>query len=128
MGGQQQQNQQGTAILKFLPLMIGWFSLNVPSGLTLYWFTNNILSVGQTVLLRSNFKQPDFSEASTSSNTIEVERVSAVQPKQVAAPDKAKRSGEKFWALMQQENGGEEGGKGPIVAEVLSKVAPPGPG
>jgi YidC/Oxa1 family membrane protein insertase len=125
--GQQQQNQQGTAILKFLPLMIGWFSLNVPSGLTLYWFTNNILSVGQTVLLRSNFKQPDFSEASTSSNTIEVERVSAVQPKQVAAPEKAKRSGEKFWALMQQENGKEEG-KGPIVAEVLSKVAPPGPG
>jgi len=116
--GQQQQNQQGTAILKFLPLMIGWFSLNVPSGLTLYWFTNNILTVSQTVLLRSNFKQPDFSEASTSSNTIEVERVSAVQPKQVAAP--AKRSGDKFWALMQQEE--DEGKKGPVVAEVLSKV------
>jgi len=29
--------KQTQAILKFLPLMIGWFSLNVPSGLTLYW-------------------------------------------------------------------------------------------
>ncbi|CAI5936751.1 unnamed protein product, partial [Closterium sp. NIES-65] len=28
--------QQSQAILKFLPLMIGWFSLTVPSGLSLY--------------------------------------------------------------------------------------------
>ena len=34
-------------ILKFLPLMIGFFSLNVPAGLTLYWFANNILSTGE---------------------------------------------------------------------------------
>ena len=27
----------------------GYFSLNVPSGLTLYWFTNNILTTGQQV-------------------------------------------------------------------------------
>lgn len=43
---------QSQAILKFLPFMIGFFSLNVPAGLTLYWFANNILSTGQTVLLR----------------------------------------------------------------------------
>lgn len=30
----------------------GWFSLNVPSGLTLYWITNNILSTGQQVYLK----------------------------------------------------------------------------
>ena len=30
-------------------LCAGWFSLNVPSGLTLYWFTNNLLSTGQQV-------------------------------------------------------------------------------
>jgi len=35
---------QTQAILKFLPLMIGWFSLSVPSGLGLYWMTNNILT------------------------------------------------------------------------------------
>jgi YidC/Oxa1 family membrane protein insertase len=30
--------------------MIGWFSLNVPSGLTLYWFTNNLLTTAQQVI------------------------------------------------------------------------------
>lgn len=44
--------QQTQAILKFLPLMIGWFSLNVPSGLTLYWIVNNVITTGQTVFLR----------------------------------------------------------------------------
>ncbi|KAH9609771.1 hypothetical protein KSS87_012761 [Heliosperma pusillum] len=39
-------------ILKFLPLMIGYFSLSVPSGLSIYWFTNNILSTAQQVWLR----------------------------------------------------------------------------
>ena len=48
--------QQTQAILKFLPLMIGFFSLNVPAGLTLYWFANNILSTAQTVYLRKTTK------------------------------------------------------------------------
>ncbi|KAJ7947671.1 Inner membrane protein ALBINO3, chloroplastic [Quillaja saponaria] len=39
-------------VFKFLPLMIGYFSLSVPSGLSIYWFTNNILSTGQQVWLR----------------------------------------------------------------------------
>ncbi|CAM8879101.1 unnamed protein product [Rhodiola kirilowii] len=34
-------------VFKFLPLMIGYFSLSVPSGLSIYWFTNNILSTAQ---------------------------------------------------------------------------------
>lgn len=48
--------QQSQAILKFLPLMIGWFSLNVPSGLTLYWFINNLLSTGQQLYLKATVK------------------------------------------------------------------------
>ncbi len=39
-------------VLKFLPLMIGYFSLSVPSGLSIYWFTNNVLSTAQQVWLR----------------------------------------------------------------------------
>lgn len=50
--GQDQSQQQANAILKFLPLMIGWFSLNVPSGLTLYWFVNNLLSTAQQIYLK----------------------------------------------------------------------------
>lgn len=55
----QQSNDPAQAqtqnILKFIPLMIGWFSLNVPSGLTLYWFTNNLITTAQQVYLRSQF-------------------------------------------------------------------------
>ncbi len=50
--------QQTQAILKFIPLMIGYFSLNVPSGLTLYWFTNNLVTTAQQVYLRQKFKEP----------------------------------------------------------------------
>ncbi|KAK8627470.1 hypothetical protein V6N13_135081 [Hibiscus sabdariffa] len=40
------------ALTKFLPLMIGYFALSVPSGLSLYWLTNNILSAAQQVWLQ----------------------------------------------------------------------------
>ena len=40
----QQQTQQ---ILKFLPLMIGWFALNVPAGLGVYWVFNNAITTSQ---------------------------------------------------------------------------------
>jgi YidC/Oxa1 family membrane protein insertase len=43
---------QSQAILKFLPLMIGWFSLSVPSGLGLYWLTNNVVTTASTLLIR----------------------------------------------------------------------------
>jgi len=33
--------------------MIGWFSLNVPSGLGLYWLTNNVVTTASTLAIRS---------------------------------------------------------------------------
>ncbi|PKA65220.1 ALBINO3-like protein 1, chloroplastic [Apostasia shenzhenica] len=36
-------------VTKLLPLMIGYFALSVPSGLSLYWLTNNILSTAQQI-------------------------------------------------------------------------------
>jgi YidC/Oxa1 family membrane protein insertase len=41
------------AVLKFLPLMIGWFSLNVPSALCIYWVANNLITTATTLLIRS---------------------------------------------------------------------------
>ncbi len=35
-----------------LPLMLGWFSLNVPSGLALYYFSNTVLSLAQQLYLK----------------------------------------------------------------------------
>jgi YidC/Oxa1 family membrane protein insertase len=46
------------AALKFLPLLIGWFSLNVPSGLGLYWIINNIVSTATSVLIRQQLGVP----------------------------------------------------------------------
>ncbi|XP_057509737.1 ALBINO3-like protein 1, chloroplastic [Actinidia eriantha] len=65
------------AITKFLPLMIGYFSLSVPSGLSLYWFTNNILSTVQQVWLQKlgGAKNP----ASKLSDTIIKEKPSQIQ-------------------------------------------------
>lgn len=36
----------------------GWFSLNVPSGLCLYWLTNNILTTVTSVWLKATIAPP----------------------------------------------------------------------
>ncbi|CAJ1909269.1 unnamed protein product [Cylindrotheca closterium] len=46
--------QQSNAVLKFLPLMIGWFSLNVPAALCIYWVTNNIVTTATSLLIRNS--------------------------------------------------------------------------
>jgi len=57
--------QQSQAILKFLPLMIGWFSLNVPSGLGLYWLTNNVVTTATTLLVRRSVGEVQLVGAGT---------------------------------------------------------------
>ena len=49
--------QQSQRILKYLPLLIGYFSLSVPAGLGIYWITNNILSTVSTVAIKEYFKK-----------------------------------------------------------------------
>ena len=45
-----------------LPLMVGWFSLNVPSGLSLYYFSNTVFTSAQQIFLRKlgGAKQAEF--------------------------------------------------------------------
>ncbi|GLC33769.1 hypothetical protein PLESTM_000109200 [Pleodorina starrii] len=88
--------QQSQAILKFLPLMIGWFSLNVPSGLTLYWFVNNLLSTAQQLYLKATVKVnvPEAIKApvaSTAGGTVvkpKEERVKKVSGKELGSRKK----------------------------------------
>lgn len=47
-----EQAQSTNAVLKFLPLMIGFFSLNVPSGLCIYWIVNNVFTTVSTLAIR----------------------------------------------------------------------------
>lgn len=37
---------------RVLPLMIGWFALNVPSGLSLYYFANTVFTAAQQIYLK----------------------------------------------------------------------------
>jgi YidC/Oxa1 family membrane protein insertase len=64
----------------------GYFSLNVPSGLTLYWLTNNIVTTAQQLYLRSKF-QPT-AEAATPGAT--ASKAAAVRQQE---PEERKPSG-----------------------------------
>eukprot|EP00578_Thalassiosira_sp_NH16_P014100 CAMPEP_0181106112 /NCGR_PEP_ID=MMETSP1071-20121207/16357_1 /TAXON_ID=35127 /ORGANISM="Thalassiosira sp., Strain NH16" /LENGTH=447 /DNA_ID=CAMNT_0023189495 /DNA_START=144 /DNA_END=1487 /DNA_ORIENTATION=- len=52
---EQEQMANTKNILKFLPLMIGFFSLQVPAGLTIYWFTSNLFTVSQSLIIRGYY-------------------------------------------------------------------------
>lgn len=45
--------QRTQAFFKYLPLLVSYFSLSVPSGLGLYWITQNILSTATTASIKS---------------------------------------------------------------------------
>jgi len=49
------KNQEQPAFLKFLPLMIGYFSLNVPAALGVYWVANNIITTALSLQIRGQF-------------------------------------------------------------------------
>ena len=53
------QQQQANVILKVLPFMIGWFALNVPSALGIYWVVNNIVTTASTLYVRSTMPKID---------------------------------------------------------------------
>ena len=52
---EQQQMQTTQTLIKFLPLLIGFFSLQVPAGLTIYWFASNLFTVTQSLSVRAYF-------------------------------------------------------------------------
>ncbi len=55
---QDPEQQQANVVLKLLPIMIGWFSLNVPSALCIYWVVNNIVTTATTLLIRNSMPDP----------------------------------------------------------------------
>jgi len=48
--------QRTQQILRYLPLLIAYFSLSVPSGLGVYWITNNVLSTVSTAGIKAYLK------------------------------------------------------------------------
>jgi YidC/Oxa1 family membrane protein insertase len=78
---------EGNFVLKLLPLMIGWFSLNVPAALCLYWITNNVVTTASSLLIRNTMKMEPV-VASSSSTT---EKTPA--PAQIFSPMREKPAG-----------------------------------
>jgi len=81
--------QQSNAILKVLPLMIGWFSLNVPAALCVYWFINNIVTTALTLYTRSTLKVEPVAAGGASSAA-----AARTEPQQtIFAPPREKPTG-----------------------------------
>lgn len=52
------QTQEQPFVLKLLPILIGWFSINVPAALGIYWVANNLITTALTLQIRSGL--PDM--------------------------------------------------------------------
>jgi len=84
-GGSAQQTQKMMTIM--MPLMIGFMSFTLPSGLTLYWFTSTLLGIGQQYLI--NKKTPtivDMPKEAVSDKGELKEKQLNEKPKEVLAP------------------------------------------
>ncbi|KAF5793646.1 putative membrane insertase YidC/ALB3/OXA1/COX18, membrane insertase YidC/Oxa1 [Helianthus annuus] len=100
-------------ITKFLPLMIGYFALSVPSGLSLYWLTNNILSSAQQIWLQKmggannlakkiNFEMLKEDPPKVQESVFQT--TSVKEPPKIEKPDsQGYRPGERFKQLKEQE-------------------------
>eukprot|EP00310_Coccolithus_braarudii_P015905 CAMPEP_0183353502 /NCGR_PEP_ID=MMETSP0164_2-20130417/33288_1 /TAXON_ID=221442 /ORGANISM="Coccolithus pelagicus ssp braarudi, Strain PLY182g" /LENGTH=395 /DNA_ID=CAMNT_0025526177 /DNA_START=27 /DNA_END=1214 /DNA_ORIENTATION=- len=58
--GDKEESKSTVLVLKALPFMLGWFAMNAPAGLGLYWVFNNILTTTQTVVIKKILEQPEL--------------------------------------------------------------------
>ncbi|KAF6157554.1 hypothetical protein GIB67_004492 [Kingdonia uniflora] len=108
-------NAKSSQVLtKFLPLMIGYFSLSVPSGLSLYWFTNNILSTTQQIWFQKQggAKNPVIQlendaikgeKISSQTAVTELNSTKVVESRERKSTSGGPSPGERFKQLKEQE-------------------------
>ncbi len=81
-GGSSEQTQKMMTIM--MPLLIGFMSFSLPSGLSLYWFISTLLGIGQQYLI--NQKTPAIDEIPKEVAPGEKEKPSNKKPEKLAAP------------------------------------------
>uniref|UniRef100_A0A7N0T9L6 Membrane insertase YidC/Oxa/ALB C-terminal domain-containing protein n=1 Tax=Kalanchoe fedtschenkoi TaxID=63787 RepID=A0A7N0T9L6_KALFE len=97
------------AITKFLPLMIGYFALSVPSGLSLYWLTNNILSTAQQVWLQklggaqNPISKLNEEQLQMSKPTLEPKAKIEATRQETKSVSTGQKPGERFRLLKEEE-------------------------
>jgi len=80
-GGSSAQTQKMMTIM--MPLMIGFMSFSLPSGLTLYWLTSTVLGIGQQYLI--NKKTPTIAEIPKEIASEKKEKPANKKPKKTMA-------------------------------------------
>lgn len=76
------------AVLKFLPFMIGYFSLNVPSALGIYWVINNVVTTAISLQIRASLEASGAGAVS-----VEVPATSVDAGRFIPSPAREKPSG-----------------------------------
>mmetsp|Transcript_46738 Transcript_46738/g.113897 ORF Transcript_46738/g.113897 Transcript_46738/m.113897 type:complete len:506 (-) Transcript_46738:98-1615(-) len=101
---EREQLEKTQGILKFLPLMIGFFSLQVPAGLTIYWFTSNGFTLTQSLLVRKYYElnPPEINLPDYWESLDKMEEMSADEKRKAAAAGLA--VGPKFEDLIVESN------------------------
>lgn len=84
---EKEQMEKTQGVLKFLPLLIGVFSLQVPAGLTIYWFTSNLYTLSQSLAIRAYYKAnpPDIELPDYWDSLDDVENMSPEEKRKAAA-------------------------------------------
>jgi YidC/Oxa1 family membrane protein insertase len=56
-------------VFKYLPVIFTFFFVTFPSGLVLYWFTNNLFSIAQQYIVNQQFKNAKDAKAAIEKNS-----------------------------------------------------------
>ncbi|MCW8954794.1 MAG: membrane protein insertase YidC [Sulfurimonas sp.] len=81
-------------VFKFLPIIFTFFFLTFPSGLVLYWFINNMFSIGQQFIVNAQFKNAKDAEIAVSDHAKKMQHKEMEQEKSESKNSK-KSSGKK---------------------------------
>lgn len=84
---EKEQFEKTQGFLKFLPLLIGFFSLQVPAGLTIYWATSNSFTLLQSVAVRGYYQAnpPEINLPDYWDNLDDVDNMSADEMREAAS-------------------------------------------
>jgi len=103
-------------VLRFLPFMLGWFAMNAPAGLGLYWVFNNILTTATTVTVKKLVEKPELDVQVDTLALVGPRRAMVTATSDALAPDWVK-SKEEAMAITEAEAEGEA--TKPVEAEVV---------
>jgi len=98
------KDQEQPAFIKFLPLLIGWFSLNVPAALGIYWVANNFITTALTLQIRSGIQT--VTPVSSGSSSAAAANAIDVQSTFTPAPIREKPAG--FATSAWEDDSGDE--------------------